>query len=134
MTTLPKDVDAPTLDLPAPDRTNALVLALIERFDMDEEDAHAIAEVVSEKFGGEEEVNDDTLDPEVRSIFYTLEAKKLVSFRREEYSIETGERRRAFFWRLRDEELAQIHGLKEDASEESIYDALPKSAWSRNAS
>ncbi|MHB8605140.1 MAG: DUF6015 family protein [Thermoplasmatota archaeon] len=116
------------------DRTDALYEALRERFSMDEDDARAIAEVVAEQFRGEAEVNDETLDPEVRSIFYTLEAKKLLAFRREEYSIESGERRRAFFWRVRDEELARIAELKSQAVEEDVYAALPKSVWSRHAS
>lgn len=107
----------------------ALVDALRERFGMEAEDASAIAEVVNEQFAGREEVNDDNLDPEVRSIFYTLEAKKLLSFRREEYSIDTGERRRAFFWRVRREELDRIAQLRGVVSEDNVYDQLPKAAW-----
>jgi len=113
------------------DRTSALTDALKQRFGMEDEDATAIAEVVREQFGEDEEVNDDNLDPEVRSIFYTLEAKKLLSFRREEYSIDTGERRRAFFWRVREEELQKIRQLSDELSEENVYDTLPKNAWSR---
>jgi hypothetical protein len=107
----------------------ALVDALRSRFSMETEDAMAIADVVAEQFEGKEEVNDDTLSPEVRSIFYTLEAKKLLSFRRTEYTIDTGERRRAFFWRVRHDELSKIAALASAISEESVYDQLPKSAW-----
>src|ERR1043166_6356337 len=87
------------------ERRTGLVEALRERFSMDPEGAGSIAEGGAEQFAGGEEVSDDNLDPEVRSIFYTLEAKKLLSFRRTEYTIDTGERRRAFFWRVRDDEL-----------------------------
>lgn len=121
--------DLGTLD--ANERTAALMDALKQRFGMEDEDATAIAEVVREQFGEDDEVNDDNLDPEVRSIFYTLEAKKLLSFRREEYSIDTGERRRAFYWRVREDELAKIKTLAADIAEESVYDTLPKNAWSR---
>ena len=133
---LPEEMDSTAHEAPKAneDRTATLFAALKDRFNMDDEDAAAIAEVVSEQFREGDEVNDETLDPEVRSIFYTLEAKKLLAFRREEYSIDTGERRRAFYWRVRDEELERIAQLKEAMREESVYDALPKSVWSRNAS
>ncbi|HWG92103.1 MAG TPA: DUF6015 family protein [Candidatus Thermoplasmatota archaeon] len=130
MQNLPKDLETVTLDLDL-DRTTALTDALKERFGMEDEDAMAIAEVVTEQFGDDEEVNDDTLDPEVRSIFYTLEAKRLLTFRREEYSIDTGERRRAFFWRVREEELTKIKDLHHQVAEENVYDTLPKDAWGR---
>ncbi len=114
-------------------RETTLFAALKERFGMDDDDAAAIAEVVAEQFREGDEVNDDTLDPEIRSIFYTLEAKKLLTFRREEYSIDTGERRRAFYWRVRDDELARLASEKDLAQEEDVYASLPKSVWTRNA-
>ncbi|MHB8584232.1 MAG: DUF6015 family protein [Thermoplasmatota archaeon] len=109
---------------------DALTQALKDQFNMEQEDAVAIAGVVSEQFSGREEVNDETLNPEVRSIFYTLEAKKLLSFRREEYSLETGERRRAFWWKLRSDELQRIVQMRSIVIEENVYDSLPKTAWS----
>ncbi len=112
-----------------------LTEALKDRFSMDDDDAVAVAGIVVDQFETHAEVNDENLDPEVRSIFYTLEAKKLLSFRREEYSIETGERRRAFFWRVRDDELVKIATLAGDFSEQpSVYDELPGAAWQRQAS
>lgn len=104
--------------------------ALKERFDMSQEDADEIASVVADQFGVEAEVNDENLDSTVRSIFYTLEAKKILSFRREEYTWETGERRRGFWWRLR------IDDLERDAQpvrsvEVDVYAELPRDAWAR---
>ncbi len=111
-----------------------LVEALKDRFSMDDDDAVVVASIVVDQFESDEEVNDETLAPEVRSIFYTLEAKKLLSFRREEYSIETGERRRAFFWRVRDDELVKIAKLAGELPDNAnVYDELPGSAWSRSA-
>ena len=107
--------------------------ALKERFGMADEDAEAIASVVTEQFGAQSELNDDNLDPEVRSIFYTLEAKKLLSFRREEYTWENGERRRGFWWRVRDEELVAIANMSHAVQEEDVYANLPKDVWARRA-
>lgn len=114
-------------------RQDALMAALKERFGMADEDAEAIASVVTEQFGAQSELNDDNLDPEVRSIFYTLEAKKLLSFRREEYTWENGERRRGFWWRVRDEELVAIANMSHAVAEEDVYANLPKDVWARRA-
>lgn len=110
-------------------RVDLLAQALRERFDMEDEDAAEIAAVVVEQFGQSAEVNDETLDPSVRSIFYTLEAKKLLSFRREEYTWENGERRRGFWWRIRDDALAPVHTIPVLDAEEDVYASLPKDAW-----
>lgn len=111
------------------ERREALAHALREKFDMAEEDAHEIASVVAEQFGSEDEVNDETLEPTVRSIFYTLEAKKILTFRREEYSIESGEKRRGFWWRIREAALVPSLTLTPDAPEEDVYANLPRDAW-----
>jgi len=124
------DSDSP---VPAPvdaRKHELLARAMQERFGMSDDDATEVAGVVLEQFGDAGEVNDETLDPSVRSIFYTLEAKKLVSFRREEYTIESGEKRRGFWWRLRDEALATAIPVVEVDHEEDVYAALPKDAWS----
>ena len=121
--------DAPTPTGTHEERRGLLADALQERFDMAAEDAEQIAGVVSDVFGDQFEVNDETIDPSVRSIFYTLEAKKILTFRREEYSIETGERRRGFWWRIREEALVPAATNVPIASEEDVYAALPKDAW-----
>lgn len=97
---------------------------------MSEDDASEIATVVVAQFGEQAEVNDETLEPTVRSIFYTLEAKKILSFRREEYTWENGEKRRGFWWRLRTEELEKKAVSVPIASDEDVYAQLPKDAWS----
>lgn len=112
-------------------RLNALVGALEREFRMQADDAKAIAEIVSERFAEDEEVNDDNLDAEIRSIFYTLESKKLLSFRREEYQWENGEHRRAFYWKLRDEALFEHEAPAMPQMNDSVYDSLPVDAWKR---
>lgn len=111
------------------ERTAALSDKLRESFGMNEEDADEIAATVAEQFGDQGEVNDEALDASVRSIFYTLEAKKILSFRREEYSIESGEKRRGFWWRVRAEELVATKTLVPTAPEEDVYANLPRDAW-----
>ena len=110
-------------------RIAALAQALREKFGMSDDDADEIAQTVAAQFGDQDEVNDETLDPSVRSIFYTLEAKKILSFRREEYTWETGERRRGFWWRVRPEELHKITSITPEAGEEDVYRSLPRDAW-----
>ncbi|MGQ0534726.1 MAG: hypothetical protein ACT4PT_01490 [Methanobacteriota archaeon] len=116
-----------------PPAKDALIAALVKKFDMAPPDAEEIASVVADQFNGEAEVNDERLTPEIRSIFYTLEAKRLLAFRREEYSIETGERRRAFFWRVRDEELSGLDEAPTADREDDVYESLPATAWNRQS-
>lgn len=128
--------NAPDAEPPAPtsfseERRETLVAALRDRFDMAAEDAQAIADTLAEVFAGEVEVDDETIDPSVRSIFYTLEAKKILAFRRFEYQLETGERRRGFAWRIREEALAPGATTIPVESEEDVYANLPRDAWAR---
>ncbi|HVL86874.1 MAG TPA: hypothetical protein VM681_02535 [Candidatus Thermoplasmatota archaeon] len=127
----------PEIPVPEPNgrkssRVDALAAALERKFDMAQEDATEVARIVDETFGTDAEVNDDNLDPETRSIFYTLEAKRLLSFRREEYEWETGEKRRAFYWRVRHEELNRM-ASEDDGhpANETVYDSLPAQVWRR---
>lgn len=110
-------------------RRDALSRALSERFGMSQEDAQETATVVAQCFGDQLEVNDETLEPTVRSIFYTLEAKKILSFRREEYVWENGEKRRGFWWKIRDDAIAPVHTIPVLDAEEDVYASLPKNAW-----
>lgn len=105
--------------------------ALKTLFDMDDADAREISETVLDAFGGDDEIPDDGLDQDLRSIFYTLEAKKLLAFRREDYSTETGERRRAFYWRVRADVIGSMDAAKGGVTETDVYAALPSSVWAR---
>lgn len=127
----------PETPTPAPiatfseERRVALAESLREKFDMSADDADAIAATLAEVFGAELEVNDESLDPSIRSIFYTLEAKKLLTFRRFEYTIETGERRRGFAWRIREEALLATATEVPVETEEDVYANLPRDVWAR---
>lgn len=130
--TNPDELPKPAASAAFPEeRRLALVEALRDRFDMSEVDAVEIASTLAEVFAGETEVNDETIDPSVRSIFYTLEAKKILTFRRYEYSLETGERRRGFAWRIREEALAPTATSIPVETEEDVYANLPRDVWAR---
>ena len=119
--------------------TTHLRNALVSAFGMDEEDANHVTNVVSECFFGENEVNDEDLDKETRSLFYSLEAEGLMTFRRTEYKFE-GAIRRAFFWRLTPEVLegtVDVAASRAQPSEEdrvaALYATLHEDAWNRDA-
>lgn len=107
----------------------AFTEALEHEFEMAPEEARELADVILERFDGTDEVDDETLDAEIRSVFYTLEAKRMVSFRRVEYTREEGEHRRAFYWKLRVESLQRDHGTQVQVDDGDVYASLPASAW-----
>lgn len=108
--------------------------AALERvFDMEPADARELGEVVLAQFETHAEVPDDVLDSELRSVFYTLESKRMLSFRRVEFTREEGDRRRAFYWRLRTEELPSVGREVPIERGEDVYAELPADAW-RHAS
>ena len=107
--------------------------ALCRAFEMEPEDAREIADAVLERFAAVEEVDDETLDADLRSVFYTLESKRIVSFRRVEYTREDGDRRRAFYWKLRMESLLHEVPIQTEEADADVYASLPANAWSHAA-
>lgn len=110
---------------------DSLTLALERAFDMAPEDATAVAETVAGHFDGRREVRDDDIAADVRSLFYTLEARRILSFRREEYETDDGQKRRAFWWRLRGDEVARLCAPAARARDEDVYTSLPAECWRR---
>lgn len=108
-----------------------LARALERAFGMAPEDAFVVAEIVARCFEGRDEVNDEALDAEVRSLFYTLEARRILSFRREEYDNDDGVRRRAFWWRVRPEVVAELGAACAQGGEDDVYASLPPECWRR---
>ena len=112
-----------------------LEIALRKVFNMVREDAAATAKVVESAFHGEDEVNDEDLDKEIRSLFYQLEKESLLQVRRTEYKFD-GQVRRAYFWRLNplDQMSMEDFGTtlsKEDLDANKLYRQLPQELWSR---
>jgi hypothetical protein len=109
---------------------DAFAKALERAFEMQPEEAEELRDVVLAHFEEEEEVDDETLDADLRSVFYTLEAKRMLSFRRVERTNEDGAHRRAFFWRLRPEALHEMMGREIPIqANEDVYSTLPANAW-----
>ena len=103
--------------------------ALVRAFEMARDDAQEIANAVLERFQSGDEVDDETLDADLRSVFYTLEGKRMLSFRRVEYTREDGDKRRAFYWKLRSDGLIREIPIDTGASDVDVYAALPADAW-----
>lgn len=118
---------------PAEDPLDALTLALERAFGMTADDAASVAVTVAERFVGADEVNDETIDAEVRSLFYTLEGRRILSFRREEYENAEGQKRRAFWWRIRREVVAELSAPPAGGDDTDIYAMLPAECWRRPA-
>jgi transcription initiation factor IIE alpha subunit len=105
------------------------VKALCRAFEMKRDDATEIVDAVLERFATGEEVDDETLDADLRSVFYTLESKRMVSFRRVEYTREDGDKRRAFYWKLRVESLLHEVPVQHEPEDADVYASLPANAW-----
>lgn len=118
------------------DLVGSLASALERDIGMESDDANEIAGFVAGAFHGATEVEDGLLSPDLRSIFYTLEGHRLVTFRREERTDEVGQVRRVFYWQLRWENIeAHAKGGKPAAApKDTVYDKLPVDAWMRAAS
>ena len=93
------------------------------------DEAGELADVVLERFSNGDEVDDESLDAEVRSVFYTLESKRILSFRRVEDTREEGDQRRAFYWKLRVEALERTAERDARHDDVDVYASLPASAW-----
>jgi len=115
----------------AADVAEQLSAAMVRTFDMSEEDAAQVAAIVAETFADKAEVNDEGLASDLRSLFYTLESRRLMSFRREEYDNEEGQKRRAFHWRLRLDVVAELAVPSTQPTNEDVYHSLPADVWSR---
>jgi hypothetical protein len=104
---------------------------MVRAFDMSAEDAAEVAEIVVAQFEGKAEVNDEHVSADLRSLFYTLESRRIMSFRREEYTNDEGQTRRAFHWRLRIEVVEELAAPVTQPTNEDIYHALPAECWAR---
>jgi hypothetical protein len=96
------------------------------------EDALAVAQVVEEAFAGHSELDDDLIDPQVRSVFYDLQDQHILNIERREYQSE-GRSLRGFFWKV-DATEPQLDrwapGAARDETTE-LYDRLGDVAWQR---
>jgi len=105
------------------------VRALKNGFDMTSEDAEALAKTINKAFHGRKEVEDMRLDKHVRSLFYELHQKNLLSLRRDEVK-ENGKNVRKFYWSFNSDGIRE--GSKRKFISEApyaIYEKIPRDAW-----
>lgn len=104
------------------------VKALKNAFDMEKEDAIAVAKTVEDVFHGEDEVEDMTIDKHVRSLFYELQRKKLLKLRREEYKEKTKFIRK-YYWSFNQKAIKEEAYRTFEEEPYQIYQKIPKKAW-----
>lgn len=123
------------LELRTDDKRAALANALERELDMHPDDAREVSGLVLSAFDGREELDDEELSSDLRSVFYTIEDQNLLDFRREEERNEEGHLRRYFFWTIRWDEVTPDapEGDDEGAEDRTVYDDLPQNAWKRGA-
>ncbi|QQG39536.1 MAG: hypothetical protein HYS81_04110 [Candidatus Aenigmatarchaeota archaeon] len=110
----------------------SLLKALTAEFEMDGTDAEALVDSLCKRFGNRKEIDDNLLGAQERSVLYTLEAKKLVAFRRVQNEDNTF---REFYWTFAQPILDGTYVPQQKPSETkpSIYDTLPTDVWSEHA-
>ncbi len=126
----PLTADPTTFEDPVT-RAQWLEKVLVCTFEMDPQDARLVSGLVIEHFGDKDEVLDDEIPNDVRSVFYTLEAKRILTFRRIEYENEDGATLRGFYWRFHSEWEPPEDGQNDDDA--NVYDKLPEDCWERAA-
>ena len=106
-----------------------LMKALKNRFNMEKDDAIALAKTVEKIFNGQEEVEDMSIDKHARSLFYELQREKLLKLRREELK-EQGKFIRKYYWSF-DNKIIKEAAYEKYVQDEkyAIYKKIPKDAW-----
>ncbi len=108
----------------------------VEREDMPEEQATAMAQHIMNFFGYNERIIDNVLEPEDRDAFYMLEDSGILTTEREETTLYDGREWRIHYWLFRKERIWELvsgeehrEGVKRKHS--SVYDDIPDDAWNR---
>ncbi len=106
-----------------------LVRLLRDKMRMLREDAHAVARVVEEAFRGNDSIEDDDLDAEMRQLFYDLQDAQVLDVQRREYECE-GHLRRGYTWHVNEaprfDHPAPVAPQDPDAQ---LYQELPHKVW-----
>lgn len=105
-----------------------LTMALKNRFEMAKEDAVALAKTVENIFGGQDEIEDMSIDKYARQLLYELQRQNLLKQRREEIK-EKGKIIRKFYWSFNDEMIRQAAHEEKIEDPYKIYKRIPKEAW-----
>jgi transcription initiation factor IIE alpha subunit len=109
----------------------ALLRLLSEKMRMVREDALAVSRVVEEAFQGGAEVDDESLDKDLRQVFYDLQDERILDVRRVE-TREDGHARRHYLWRVREEEAGKAAPEAAAVDPEArVYQRLDARHWER---
>lgn len=109
-----------------------LVDLLRDKMRMVREDALAVAHVVQDAFRGDDEVEDDALEPDLRQLFYDLQDAKVLDVARREYRNDEGRLMRGYKWHLLDNEITREVEPQEPVDPvEDLYERLGRDAWER---
>lgn len=111
----------------------------IDRDNMPEEEARAMAQHVMNFFGYSDRIIDNVLEPEDRDAFYMLEDSGILTTEREETTLYDGREWRIHYWMFRKDRIDELlHGGKSGASFEggsnNVYEEIPEDIWSRTQS
>ncbi len=106
----------------------------IDREDLPEEQAMAMAQHVMNFFGYSERIIDNMLEPEDRDAFYMLEDSGILTTEREETTLYDGREWRIHYWLFRKERIwALINGTDIESEitriDTSVYDNVPDDVW-----
>lgn len=108
-----------------------LVRLLVDRMRMLREDAAAVAKVVEDAFQGNDELDDELIDKDLRQVFYSLQDEKLLAVRREERSRD-GEARRHYLWHVPDlDDVGPGTPSRDVDGPQRVYERLGEAAWER---
>lgn len=107
-----------------------LVRLLVDRMRMLREDALAVSKVVEDAFQGNDELDDELLDKDLRQVFYSLQDEQVLGIRREERREDGGDRRH-YLWHLRDDVPGVPTTRQERDEAERLYERLGDTAWER---
>ncbi|NLI74114.1 MAG: hypothetical protein GX369_05005 [Euryarchaeota archaeon] len=105
----------------------------MNRIGVTREIAEDIALRVLNYFGYGEEIIDNVLDQDDRSIFYFLQDAKLLNTHWEEIVLPNGRMWRVFYWSLNVPRILEYARTQEEESivEVGLYDSLPEDVWTR---
>jgi len=105
-----------------------LMKALKNRFEMDKDDAKALARTVENIFNGKKEIEDMPMDKYERALFYELQKKELLKIRREEMK-EKGKIIRKYYWSFNEKVIKKAANEKSKKEPYKIYKIIPDKAW-----
>ena len=105
-----------------------LTKALINKYNMKNDDAVALTKTIEGIFKGKKEVEDMSIDKYARALFYELQSERFLKIRREEYK-EMSKYIRKYYWSFNDQIIKEEAYRKLKENKYKVYQKIPKEAW-----